>query len=222
MDTQQIAERLRELHGRDAVRHVQTEGSQEWIEADPDRIAAMALSLRDEDDLDFDRLLFVAGIDHEGYDDNGKGKHRKIAQYGEDGTSEDPGPEGTGDLGVAYHMQSRRHMHQLVLKVRLPRETPVTQSLAAIWPTADWGERETYDMYGIEFEGHPDLRRILLPEDWVGHPLRKDYPMPKRYHDVPLEGLPLAVRQKQEIEAEAEAAAATPDTPQAPEDGGDK
>ena len=73
--------------------------------------------------------------------------------------------------------------------------------MARVWPLALWGERETYDMYGIDFVDHPDLRRMLLPEDWEGWPLRKDYQMPARYNEVPLEGLPLAVREKQEVEA---------------------
>ncbi len=206
MELQEIAARLRELHGGDAVANVQIEGSQPWLEVDPTRVGELGLSLRDEVDLDFDRLLFVAGIDYEGIDLAGKGKHRAINQYGEDGRVGDPGPVGTGDLGVSYFLQSRHHRHELVLKVRVARDQPRVQSLASVWPTAEWGERETYDMYGIEFEGHPDMRRLLLPEDWVGWPLRKDYAMPERYHDVPLEGLPLAVRAKQDRTAAPAAA----------------
>lgn len=209
MDIQQIADRIREVHGHDAVRHVQSEGPQPWIDLDPDRMGEIALTLRDDDALAFDRLLFVCGIDYEGIDEAGKGKHRAIAQYGEDGRVMDAGPEGTGDLGVSYYAHSMRHRHGLAFKARVPRSAPRVESVCAVWPTANWGERETYDMYGIEFEGHPDLRRILLPEDWVGWPLRKDYAMPDRYHDVPLEGLPLAVRAKQE----APAAPAAPDAP---------
>jgi NADH-quinone oxidoreductase subunit C len=82
------------------------------------------------------------------------------------------------------------------LSVRMPRENPQVQSVALVWTTAEWGERETYDFYGIDFVDHPDLRRILLPEDWEGWPLRKDYQMPSRYHDVPLEGMPYAVREE--------------------------
>ena len=199
MDTRQIADRLRELHGDEVVRSVQLEGPQPWIDVDPDRLGELALSLRDTEELAFDRLLFVAGIDYEGIDLNGKGKHRAIAQYGEDGRVSDPGPAGTGDLGVSYYLHSMRHRHDVVVKARVPRENPRVGSVSAAWPTAEWGERETYDMYGIEFEGHPDLRRILLPEDWEGWPLRKDYAMPERYHDVPLEGLPLAVRAQQDV-----------------------
>lgn len=218
MELQEIAARLRELHGADAVTNVQSEGAQPWLDVDPERVGELALSLRDEDDLAFDRLLFVAGIDYEGIDLAGKGKHRAINQYGEDGRVSDPGPEGTGDLGVSYLLHSRRHGHELVLKVRVSRATPRVESVSAVWPTAEWGERETYDMYGIEFEGHPDLRRLLLPEDWVGWPLRKDYAMPARYHDVPLEGLPLAVRAERAAPAEAAGASVEP-APQTPPDG---
>ena len=88
------------------------------------------------------------------------------------------------------------------LKARIARDKASAPSLATIWPTAAWAEREIFDFYGIEFSGHPDLRRMFLPEDWEGYPLRKDYPMPARYHDVPLEGLPLAVRENQQNQEE--------------------
>jgi len=76
---------------------------------------------------------------------------------------------------MVYRLTSRSMSAAIFLKCHVPREAPRTQSLVALWPAALWQERETYDMFGIEFEGHPDLRRILLPEDWVGFPLRKDY-----------------------------------------------
>jgi len=80
-----------------------------------------------------------------------------------------------GELEVVYHLSSLRHKHKAQVKVRLPRENPVVRSVVSLWKTANWHEREAYDLLGIRFEGHPDHRRILLSEDWVGHPLRKDY-----------------------------------------------
>jgi len=70
------------------------------------------------------------------------------------------------------------------LKASLPRDDPVVPTLAHEWPSANWGERETWDLVGIRFEGHPHHHRILLPEDWEGHPLRKDYEFPTEYHGI--------------------------------------
>ncbi len=78
-------------------------------------------------------------------------------------------------LEVVYDLSSLRHPSKVHLRVPLPRENPVLRSVTDIWRGADWHERECFDLFGIRFEGHPDLRRILLPEDWVGFPLRKDY-----------------------------------------------
>ena len=199
IDLQTIADRLRHEVDHDAVVAIETETAQPGLSIHPDRLGEVALFLRDE--FGFDRLLNVSGVDHEGYDDSGKGKHRKIAQYAEDGSVQPVTEPATGDLSVVYHVQNFATKQLLVLKTRMPRDAARVQTTSHVWPTAGWGERETYDMFGIEFEGHSDLRRILLPEDWVGHPLRKDYEMPARYHDVPLEGLPLAVRAKQEADA---------------------
>lgn len=76
-----------------------------------------------------------------------------------------------------YHLLSIPKRNSLRLRVRLPGDTPVTESVMPVWPTANWHEREIFDLFGIRFEGHPNLRRMLLPDDWEGHPLRKDYPV---------------------------------------------
>jgi NADH-quinone oxidoreductase subunit C len=76
-----------------------------------------------------------------------------------------------------YHLLSIERSIRLRLRVRLPGSEPSIASVTGIWPTANWHERESFDLFGIRFQGHPDLRRILMPEDWEGHPLRKDYPV---------------------------------------------
>jgi NADH-quinone oxidoreductase subunit C len=76
---------------------------------------------------------------------------------------------------VAYHLSSSAHQHRIRVKVGLVSDDPVVPSIVPLYPAADYFEREVFDLYGIEFEGHPDLRRILMPDDWDGHPLRKDY-----------------------------------------------
>jgi NADH-quinone oxidoreductase subunit C len=76
-----------------------------------------------------------------------------------------------------YHLLSIARSNRLRLKVRLPGNDPTVPSVTSVWPTANWHERENYDLFGIRFEGHPDLRRILMPDDWDGYPLRKDYPV---------------------------------------------
>lgn len=78
-------------------------------------------------------------------------------------------------MEVVYHLVSIAHREHLTVKVRTDREEPSVPSVVSVWAGANWQEREAYDLLGIRFAGHPDLRRIMLPEDWVGHPLRKDY-----------------------------------------------
>jgi len=88
-------------------------------------------------------------------------------------------------VAVVYDLYSTRHDHWFAVKVYMDRESPRIASVMDLWPAADWHEREAFDMMGIVFEGHKDLRRILLPEDWVGYPLRKDYAFPREYHGIP-------------------------------------
>lgn len=87
-------------------------------------------------------------------------------------------------MEVVYNLYSIPFNTHLMLKVVLPRENPVIDSVTSIWRTADWHEREAYDMFGIKFNGHPDLRRILMPADWEGFPLRKDYVHQEYYRDI--------------------------------------
>jgi NADH-quinone oxidoreductase subunit C len=115
----------------------------------------VALQLRDHPDLAFDFLMCLSGMDY-----------------------------ADGTLGVAYHLASIRHKHKLSLKVVVPKDAPTVATVEKVWRTADWHEREAFDLYGIIFDGHRDLRRILMPYDWEGHPLRKDYQVPEYYNGM--------------------------------------
>ncbi|WP_036602974.1 NADH-quinone oxidoreductase subunit C [Olivibacter sitiensis] len=97
---------------------------------------------------------------------------------------------GNEGFGVVYHLSSIPKKEQLCLKVNVPANRddqttlPLVPSVNSVWKTAEWHEREAYDLMGIFFEGHPDLRRILLPDDWDGYPLRKDYKDAETYHGI--------------------------------------
>lgn len=98
-------------------------------------------------------------------------------------TGIDNGPQ-ANTMEVIYHLYSIPFNQSLAIKVVLPREHAAIESISAIWKSADWLEREVYDMFGIHFNNHPDLRRILMPADWEGHPLRKDYQHQEEYRDI--------------------------------------
>jgi NADH-quinone oxidoreductase subunit C len=87
-------------------------------------------------------------------------------------------------IEVVYHLLSYRHRHAIVLKVEADRAAPSVPSVEGVWKTANWFEREIFDLFGVDFPGHPDLRRIMLPDDWVGHPLRKDYQEAGGWHGI--------------------------------------
>ena len=114
------------------------------------RIVETCTFLRDDPEMDFAMLSWVGGADY---------------------LPRSPRFE------VIYHLLSLAHECRIVLKVELPEDQPKVATVVGVWPTADWHEREAYDFYGIIFEGHPDMTRILLPEEWVGWPLRKDSPL---------------------------------------------
>lgn len=92
-------------------------------------------------------------------------------------TGADRGPEEEPRFEVNYHLFSTKRYHRVRLKVLLNQEDTHVQTVTTVWRTANWHERETFDMFGVIFDGHPDLRRILLPDDWQGHALRKDFPL---------------------------------------------
>ncbi|MFL5318534.1 MAG: NADH-quinone oxidoreductase subunit C [Myxococcaceae bacterium] len=87
-------------------------------------------------------------------------------------------------IRLVYHLYSYKHRHSCVLKVDLPRRDPRVATVEPIWKAANWLEREVFDLFGVTFEGHTDLRRVLLPEDWQGHPLRKDYMEHGGWHSI--------------------------------------
>ena len=145
-----------------------------WIEVSPAGLVELCRFLRDEADLKFNMCNCVSGVDY--FEPDAK----KAAKT-----------EWQPHVEVVYHLSSITNKTSLVLKVILPRwkddkpgELPEVPSVSGVWSTADWHEREVYDLMGVRFTGHPDLRRILCPEDWVGHPLRKDYEMPLEYHGI--------------------------------------
>jgi NADH-quinone oxidoreductase subunit C len=158
----------------DAITGANLENIDPWIEVAPQAIVDVCTYLRDEPSLAFDYCNSVTAVDYFEPDE------KKAAKV-----SWEP------HIEVVYHLFSMKHKHSLVLKAMLPRwqgpgldDLPEIPSVAGVWSTADWHERECYDLLGVRFTGHPNLRRILCPEDWVGHQLRKDYEMPLEYHGI--------------------------------------
>src|SRR5512142_964517 len=121
-------------------------------------------------------------------------------------------------IEVVYHLFSYGHRAGLVLKVEADRAAPRVPSVEGVWKAANWFEREVYDLFGVEFAGHPDLRRILLPDDWVGHPLRKDYAEAGGYRGIGnTRESPLVELRRLDLKARAASASAsaTPSSPPA-------
>jgi len=155
MTPQQISEKLKAQFS-DRILEVKAEGVPDpFVKAAPNAIADISKFMRDDPELRFDYLMCLSGVDL-----------------------------GKNLLGVVYHLSSMTHHHKITLKVEIPAENPVVPTVSAVWPTANWHEREAFDLFGIRFSDHPDLRRILLPDDWDGHPLRKDYKVPEFYRGM--------------------------------------
>jgi len=155
MDEAAICERLRARFGERVIEANLT-AKDPWVLVDPQAIVEVAHYLCDETDLGFDALSNETGVDY------------KDAGY----------------IEVVYHLYSYPHRHRLVLKVRTPRDNAEVPTVEAVWKAANWLEREIYDLLGVTFTGHSDLRRLLMPEDWVGYPLRKDFVEPAEYHGI--------------------------------------
>ncbi len=92
-----------------------------------------------------------------------------------------------GEIHVVYHLYSYVHRHAHVCRLVVPRDAARVPSVTSVWRTADWLEREQYDLFGVVFEGHPDLRRLLMPDDWIGHPMRKDAREPRDYRGMSIQ-----------------------------------
>lgn len=122
---------------------------------DRDHVLPVLSHLRDEPELGFDVLIDVTVVDHLRLED----------------------PVVRERFAVVYQLLSLRNGHRFQVKARVPEDDPTAPSVYDLWRSALWGEREAHDMYGVEFEGNPDLRRLLMPEDYPGFPLRKDYPL---------------------------------------------
>ncbi|MEN6458499.1 MAG: NADH-quinone oxidoreductase subunit C [Thermoguttaceae bacterium] len=173
MNVEQIHDKLQHTFGPWLVAH-DFAAVDPWIEICAEGLPDIARYLRDEPDLAFDMLHCITGVDY--FEPDAK----KAAQ-----TDWQPHVE------LLYHLSSMGNRHRLVLKIQLPRwlndkpgQLPEVPSVSDIWSTAEWHEREVFDLMGIRFLGNRDLRRILCPEDWAGHPLRKDYEMPTEYHGI--------------------------------------
>lgn len=174
MNLEDIKNLIVENFGDEAVTELHTESVDPWIVVPPERLVEVCTFLRDDGRLQFNHLNNLSGVDYLETD----AKKQKKFPY-------EPHVE------VVYHLSSFPLKHRMVLKVKLPRwkddrpgVLPEVPSVSGIWAIADWHERETYDLVGIEFTSHPNLRRILCPEDWEGHPLRKDYEFPLEYHGI--------------------------------------
>ncbi|MBI5403435.1 MAG: NADH-quinone oxidoreductase subunit C [Ignavibacteriae bacterium] len=155
MDIKEIQELLKSAFDEGIGEPVTDKPVDPYITVETGKIHAVCLFLRDEERLQFDYLSCLSGVDYD-----------------------------KDNLASVYHLYSFALNHKIVLKVIVPKSNPIVPSVYDIWAAAEWHERESYDLMGIVYENHPDLRRILLPEDWEGHPLRKDFKVPEFYNGM--------------------------------------
>ena len=156
LDSTEIHARLKARFGDAVGDPFGTRRDNSGTTVEPARIEEVARFLKTERGLEFNCLSNLGGVDY---------PKRNVIE-------------------VVYHLYSYPHRHLFVLKVGAPRDNPVVPTVASVWSHADWQEREVFDLLGVQFAGHPDLRRILMPEDWPGHPLRKDFVEPEEYHGI--------------------------------------
>lgn len=173
MTAEQIIQAVEQKFG-DRVKSKNLQALDPFMVVEPGDLVDVCRFLRDDPALRFELLNCISGVD-----------------FCEPDPKKAPKAGFEPHLEVVYHLSSFTHRHRLVLKIMLPRwkgdkpgDLPEVPSVTSIWSAADWHEREVYDLSGVWFTGHPDLRRILLSEDWVGHPLRKDYEFPLEYHGI--------------------------------------
>ena len=169
-----IYEALRTQFGSDAIVALDTSHGDPWIQIVAADIEAVCLNLRDDDRFLMDHLHDLCGVDYLEPD------AAKAGRFGHE-----------PHIEIVYQLSSYVTKTRCVLKVKVPRwrdsvpgKLPIVPSVSGVWPIAQWHERECYDLIGVQFAGHPNHVRILLPEDWLGHPLRKDYQFPEEYHGI--------------------------------------
>jgi len=165
MNLEEIKSILIQKFGESVIAGEETTGLQPALLINPDRIADVCLELRDNPKTYFDFLSCLSGVD-----------------YGVEASR----------FGVVYHLASIPYQTQLTLKVSKENNRdldnlPSFPTVSSVYHSADWHEREAFDMEGIFFEGHPDLRRILMPDDWEGYPLRKDYKNAEYYRGIKID-----------------------------------
>ncbi len=163
METQDILRRIERILEETDLDWVEDQPGFPYLVVPREKVRRLAISLKGDQHLAFDTLMCLSGVHQEGE------------------------PE---QMEVVYHLYSIRHRHQFVFKVRVDRPDPLpdfhlkVDTVSDIWPAAGWMEREIYDMFGIHFVGHKDFRRLLLPPDWQGHPLLKDYEESDFYREI--------------------------------------
>jgi NADH-quinone oxidoreductase subunit C len=148
-------ERLRARFGERVI-SADTAAKDPWILVDSAAIVDVCEFVRDDPELRCEALSNLSGVDY----------------------------KTQGCIEIVYHLYSYAHRHYVILKVRTPRDAAEVPTVEGVWKAANWLEREVYDLLGVTFTGHSDLRRLLLPEDWIGYPLRKDFVEPDEYHGI--------------------------------------
>lgn len=163
MDAAAIHARLAERFGA-AISAFEAAAIQPWVVVDTQSIADVAAFAKNDPDLAFDNLMCLSAVDY---------------------------PKETPPrIEIVYHLNSSARDHRFVLKAFVPRSAAAVPTVERVWGVANWHEREIFDLFGVRFEGHSDMRRILLPDDWAGHPLLKDWQDPDLYNGMHVKPTP--------------------------------